>query len=120
MQILLNQEEITVAIQDFIRKVGITCPVDDVSFTVTRSPAGVTAQVDINAVVRSGTRPTLVKPEAEEDDTDTPDAVEVPAEAVVDTVAEEPEEAFAAADDEPPFDTEEEEAVTAKSNSLFG
>lgn len=123
MQIILNQDEITAAIQDFVRKVGVTCPVDDVAFTVTRSPQGVTATVDINAIVRSGSRPTLVKSagEAEEDVTDAPDTAEVPAEALVDTVAEEPEEVFAAEDDKPPFDTEDAEAEPpAQTNSLFG
>lgn len=47
MQIQLKQSEIETAIRSYIRAIGLSMPVGEISFTAARGPSGMTAEVEI-------------------------------------------------------------------------
>lgn len=47
MQITLSQEEIEVAVQDYVRRMGITCPVEDMTFQRSLNPTSIWAQITV-------------------------------------------------------------------------
>ena len=48
MQIHLKQTELEVAVRDFINKSGITRPVGDIKFSISRNPTAIITEVAVN------------------------------------------------------------------------
>lgn len=49
MKIMLTQEDIEQAIQNYIYDAGVHFSVTNINFTATRNPVGMTAEIDLNA-----------------------------------------------------------------------
>ena len=47
MQIQLNQPDLEQAVRDFVAKMGIARPVNEITFATTRTPPGITAEIQL-------------------------------------------------------------------------
>lgn len=54
MQFIMKQAEIEVAVRQYVAKMGINAPIDEVSFTATRGADGITASIEIGGLSIGG------------------------------------------------------------------
>jgi hypothetical protein len=109
MQITLNQNDIEQAIRQYVTKMGITRPIDEINFTQTRT-GGVKIGAEIELIDPDTVNTSEAKPAANES---TPRSVKA-----VEKVEEPKQEASEEVTEEPA--PQEDEAPVTESKSLFG
>ena len=55
MQIKIQEEELRIAVQDYIKKCGVAGVVSDIKFTASRAPAAILTEVEVNPTAVQGT-----------------------------------------------------------------
>lgn len=99
MDIQIKQAELEIAVRQYVAAMGITAPINSVSFNSTRNPTGIVAAVDVG-------QPTAVAT-----------GTATPTVALVAETSEETEDASEA--EQEPEATDDQEPVNGKS-SIFG
>lgn len=122
MQITIKQEELELALREYIAKLGIGRPIHSINFTATRGQGNnkILTEVELNDITASDIAAPVAPPgPIARPEPSRPRAVEAPVKDVP-FPAEPPAKAEAAEGAAEPEDDNEEEAETPAGKSLFG